>query len=565
MTSVALADFGFEFFTRPSPPARPTKRRRQAAWRELGADSGGAVMVVGLLFACFLASALWYVIGVGDAVLFRDRMQEAADAVAFSAAVVHARGMNFIVVCNLLMFALTAFYTVIAIITDIAESVQFFVGMTGWPECGKDCTFSDQFFLCPLVQDASWTDFCFGPTKGICALPDLIIIPIPGSLCADGQFIPYIGPIIQGACCDVANFISPVEDLVADRVFPAYFNFIQDFMPAIATTEEVTAQWLAPWGAEAVAVQTASQYGQGGGMVSMSLIPDQALGNMVGMGGLQPTTPEETDPKFQFSLQKIGLPVYSLRMRSMCGKAFVYPIDWISANIGFGLIGGILGVILDLIGNEFADHYCNQPEGTKQVGGQPFWWSPGAKDVYGPATNGNDWMQVWGFILFAAKTDTERTIVGLASHKPSQAVNLTGVPIPQWYAAESEFYFDCHGNFPDDACNGQGAAWNSNGGFSMYVPHWRTRLRRVHQPAFFSDLIGTGVAGLMTMDNQGAITNGVKSVLAPITQELGGMGGYAVQTASQLAVGKAGDLITNAGSTIGTAIDGNGVVNTTIH
>ena len=59
-------------------------------------------MVIGLLFACFLASALWYVIGVGDAMLFRDRMQEAADAVSFSSAVVHARGMNFIVLCNLL-------------------------------------------------------------------------------------------------------------------------------------------------------------------------------------------------------------------------------------------------------------------------------------------------------------------------------------------------------------------------------------------------------------------------------------------------------------------------------
>jgi len=542
-----------------------TGRAAAPSWRKLASGTGGAVMVMGLLFACFLASALWYVIGVGDAVLFRDRMQEAADAVAFSSAVVHARGMNFIVVCNLLMFALVAFYSVIAIITDLAETVQFFVGMPGLSyECGHDCTFTDDFLLCPLVQDASWNVWCFGPTKGVCAVPDIPFFPIPGSLCADSEFIPYIGEIIAAGCCDVAGFIAPVEDIVADNVFPNYYAFIQNFMPLVATTEHLTAQWLAPWGAEAVAVETASQYGQTGGMISMSLIPDAALGGLIGMGGLTPATAPQSDSNFQFQLQKIGLPVYSLRMRSLCGKAFVYPLEWISQEIGLGPISGAINVIMNLFGNAFSDHYCKQPEGSQQVNGSTFWYSEGAKDVYGPASNGNDWMQVYGF-LFASKTDTERNIVGLASHKPSNPLNLTPPPVETWYVAQSEFYFDCHGNFADDACNGNGAAWNSDGGFSMYVPHWRTRLRRVHEPAFFSDIIGTGLQGLLTMQNQGAITSGVKSVLGPVTQQLGSLGSFAIQTATDIAVGKAGSVITNAGQSIGTAIDGNGVVNTTIH
>jgi hypothetical protein len=557
----AITFDGLEFGRAPHSP-RPDVLR----------DERGAVMVMGLLFACFLAGALWYVIGIGDVILFRDRMQEAADAAAFSAAVVHARGMNFIVICNLLLFVLTAFYSVIAIVTDIVESVQFFVGLPDSFECGNDCTFSDQLVLCPLVEKASAINagsalFC-GPgsaCKGFCSIPDILIIPIPGSLCADSVFVPYIGPALAAGCCVVADFVDPIEDLVADNVFPTYFKFIQNVMPAIATTEHVTAQWLAPWGAEAVAVQTASQYGQAGAMLSLSLIPDAAIGGIVGHGGLADVTSEETDPNYQFSLQKIGLPVYSLRMRALCGKVVTYPFDWLGSVLGGGVVSGVLNVVLGLISSVFADHYCKQPEGSEEIDGQPFWYSEGAKDIYGPASNGSDWMQVWSFIMFAEKKDTERTIVGLASHKPSQAVNLTPAPVPQWYSAEAEFFFDCHGNFNDDACNGNGAAWNAQGGFSMYIPHWRTRLRRVHAPSFFSDLINVGISGIFTIDNQGAISNGVKSVLAPITGELGSLGGSAITTASQVAVGQIGTEVTNAGTTIGTAIDGNGVVNTTIH
>ncbi len=43
--------------------------------------------------AC-MVGILWYLAGIGDAIVFRERMQEAADATAFSAAVLHARGMN---------------------------------------------------------------------------------------------------------------------------------------------------------------------------------------------------------------------------------------------------------------------------------------------------------------------------------------------------------------------------------------------------------------------------------------------------------------------------------------
>src|SRR3954469_20308536 len=66
-------------------------------------DERGAIMVLGVFMCACMAGVLWYVIGIGDAIVYRERLQEGADAVAFSAATLHARGMNLIVLLNLLM------------------------------------------------------------------------------------------------------------------------------------------------------------------------------------------------------------------------------------------------------------------------------------------------------------------------------------------------------------------------------------------------------------------------------------------------------------------------------
>ena len=69
--------------------------------RELHKDQRGAIMLMGLCMSCFLIGGLWFLIGIGDTIVFRDNMQEATDHAAFTSAVLHAKGMNFISACNL--------------------------------------------------------------------------------------------------------------------------------------------------------------------------------------------------------------------------------------------------------------------------------------------------------------------------------------------------------------------------------------------------------------------------------------------------------------------------------
>ncbi|MCA9594451.1 MAG: hypothetical protein KC776_14100 [Myxococcales bacterium] len=76
--------------------------------KSLVQEERGAIMVAGAFMAFFLAGALFYLIGTGNAIMYRERVQDASDAIAFSAAGVHARGMNMIVLINLIMAAILA-------------------------------------------------------------------------------------------------------------------------------------------------------------------------------------------------------------------------------------------------------------------------------------------------------------------------------------------------------------------------------------------------------------------------------------------------------------------------
>lgn len=105
-------------------------------------DQRGAIMVLGIFMCTCLVGILWYLAGIGDAIIYRERMQEASDAVAFSAAVIHARGMNLIVLINLIMALILS----IRVALKVAQAVCLllalifaFIPFMGWLSaiCGE--------------------------------------------------------------------------------------------------------------------------------------------------------------------------------------------------------------------------------------------------------------------------------------------------------------------------------------------------------------------------------------------------------------------------------------------
>jgi hypothetical protein len=88
------------------PGGRPLDR--ETGLGSLRHDERGAILVLGIFMCACMVGALWYLAGIGSAIVYRERMQEAADAIAFSGAVLHARGMNLIVLINFVMAAILA-------------------------------------------------------------------------------------------------------------------------------------------------------------------------------------------------------------------------------------------------------------------------------------------------------------------------------------------------------------------------------------------------------------------------------------------------------------------------
>jgi hypothetical protein len=88
----------------------------------LRSDERGMILVIALPMAALLVGCLWYLISVGDAVLHRERLQDAADATAFESAVLHARAMNTEVGLNLLSASLSSIPAALRAIEVVATS-----------------------------------------------------------------------------------------------------------------------------------------------------------------------------------------------------------------------------------------------------------------------------------------------------------------------------------------------------------------------------------------------------------------------------------------------------------
>lgn len=123
MTQTMPANLVFPaLFASPSPFAsrspRGERSRGDDARPGLMNDTRGAVMLTGLFMAFVLIGGLWFVIGMGEAILFRDRMQEAADHAAFTSASIQANGMNFISALNIIMLLLAMVHIILGVIQD---------------------------------------------------------------------------------------------------------------------------------------------------------------------------------------------------------------------------------------------------------------------------------------------------------------------------------------------------------------------------------------------------------------------------------------------------------------
>ncbi len=89
--------------------------------KSLYQDARGSMMLMSLFMALFAIGALYYVLGVGDAILYRRLMQDGADAGAHAASVMGAKGMNLHSLLNVVMAVTTGILLVIRSVEILLE------------------------------------------------------------------------------------------------------------------------------------------------------------------------------------------------------------------------------------------------------------------------------------------------------------------------------------------------------------------------------------------------------------------------------------------------------------
>ena len=438
--------------------------------RDLRHDNRGAIMLTGLFMACFLIGCLWFLIGIGDTIVFRDRMQEAADHGAFSASALQAKGMNFISLCNLILLVGVTIHIILGIIHDIALAIciaSFGFGCGFWGGMRK--VYTGYFkVLKPAAQaihvaelGASYAYPVLGTAQGVMIGKKydspgtkVTVVPISRSLIPGEKgktgLLPVESQHFGYLCTKIVN-----------KGFTALFN-------------------------QAIGI---SNKGVSGTVLDI-------VKGIIGA-------------------------VVELRY---CGGNFSAATGTFSEKVGKGN---------DRIGeeNEKIDKDNKANNGTKpqmdkvETGGfggsldpgfDSFWGKDGPLTVIFQAENGNSYFQTYAMNVGPRFDDTSESRVGVARGVKDGLSKYTKREGGIAYFAQSEFYFDCTERWDDIDCN-----YEDNATFAI---KWRARLRKFDIPKALAILGGAGPDILNMLQGTSTISSLPSSIANSARDVFGGTG-----------------------------------------
>jgi hypothetical protein len=118
----------------------------------------GAMFVMGIPMCFLMIALLYFVTGLGEDILLRERMQDAADATALSAAVVHARGMNLIALVNQLMAALVSLLIMVRMLQVLCIASLALGSLLSWTTGGASLAVVPPSGAAEQEADAAWEE-----------------------------------------------------------------------------------------------------------------------------------------------------------------------------------------------------------------------------------------------------------------------------------------------------------------------------------------------------------------------------------------------------------------------
>ena len=405
--------------------------------KRLAHDEKGAVMLTGLFMSFFLVGSLWFVMGIGDACIFRDRMQEAADHAAFSSAALHAKGMNFISACNLIMLVMVIVHIVLGIIHDFALAACILTlgtGCGGWVSARRAYEGYARFMK-PVL-----TGIHIAETVAAYGYPWLGTIKgyqVGTNYGNQGRIggvtILTVGPSnIPGAALGGANTGLPVGPEPMNFLCQKVVGMIWDFGKGIAE-------------------RGLSLIGQIGSAIS-GLLGGETIGDIVGdlvAAGV----------KLRYC-NDLGTAPSSYYRQFQRGRAKIDEQN----NQNSGRQGGAQNGP-QIQRPQTTTSRSGQWSSTLDPGFDKGWGSDGPMVMNDGAGNGKDQMFVWAMNAGPKYREENEKKVALAKTTASRGA-FDGTVSQQGgmgYFAQAEFYYNCEDKWDEDACNGDEA----NASFAM--------------------------------------------------------------------------------------------------
>jgi hypothetical protein len=463
--------------------------------RRLAEDESGGLLLIGIVMGGLMVCALWYLASVGDAILWREHAQDAADAAAYENAIWNARGMNVLVMLNMLMALVMA-------VLVIWRALILFISV-----------------VVAVIAIA-------------CAFGFLIPNPISAVACTLARSVPRMAATLAR--------MRRIDDQIARRVV--------QITHALATSQKVVAGAIPAVGAVVSLKDTVDAFDVSAAWTfSTSALPNIESGLRLGVGPNVGFECDEREDKYSpgdFLQPRMGY-VFSLPAQEeiwavLCQRAAELvpnnlaavleragaPAELVSAFSALAAIAGpiagtfptafcapggtripravadiVTGVARDrcteeekgvdvggkrryrkpdpdkpgdFLPGEFVDSFdmdeCLEGQARKggmgSVGGRKPTCSKPFK-VWDYAANGNIAMQSFSFVDKEAP-QLARDDKGLELGDRSQTGNVTEVD-PPWIRAQAEMYYDC--NLAWEWCRAN-APWTLN---------WRARLRRIQR------------------------------------------------------------------------------------
>ncbi|HTV18062.1 MAG TPA: hypothetical protein VMG12_05310 [Polyangiaceae bacterium] len=480
------------------------------AKRRLWRDESGGLLLVGILMGALLVGGLWYLASIGDAILWREQAQDAADAAAFENAVWNARGMNVLVLLNMLMALVMA-------ILVIWRTLILFLSV-----------------LIAVIAIA-------------CALGFLIPNPISTVACTLARAIPRMAATLAR--------MKRIDDQISARVVK--------ITHALATSQKVVAGAIPPIGAIVAMKDTNDAFDVSAAWTfSTSALPNIEQGLRLGVGknpGFECDEAADNYSPKDFLQPRVGyvfsLPAQEDQWSVLCSRAAQLvpnnlaavlertgaPQELISAFNALSLIVGPIagtfptvfcapggtqipkavsdlvdgvardrckkeeeGVMVDgkkkyrkpnpdspgdFLDDEFVDAFdmgkCMEGQAKKASIGKIDGRKPTCSKpfkVWDYAANGNIAMQSFSFVDKEAPM-LSRDDDGLDIADGNDQGNVAEVD-PPWIRAQAEMYYDCRSPAPVNPVPGfmVGAlSWEQCRTHAPWTLNWRARLRRIQR------------------------------------------------------------------------------------